>query len=352
MLDQRWDGPARGVLGRGDGRAGGAGADACTLGPMTMNLLRRALAGWARQRRAAAAARRRWRRLALRGDAWQAWACAGVNLAVAQRRHLRRKPLPWPFCVAIGDDLLQTWPGTMREPVAKLAVLAELMELHTAPYAAVPAGTEAVPDVAGHRPTAVDAARDSEAAPTLPAGAPGDGVAPRGEAAHVDRSGGSTQPARGEDSGSEETCDPDEESCECDSIFLVHSRRGRGTSPAEERAHYAAMMTGSAWPRERSASVDEEPPACDCRQEAAAKMLRDGPPEIKGRLCWTCPRVFRMRCLFFQVDRPGATGAAAHGPIVKPQHGSRAACRGCCRTDAASRHARLGATGCGGAEPA
>ena len=112
--------------------AGGAGADACTLGPMTMNLLRRALAGWARQRRAAAAARRRWRRLALRGDAWQAWACAGVNLAVAQRRHLRRKPLPWPFCVAIGDDLRQTWPGTMREPAAKLAVLAELVAAYGA----------------------------------------------------------------------------------------------------------------------------------------------------------------------------------------------------------------------------
>ena len=54
------------------------------------------------------------------------------------RSRLRRSPLPWLFCVAIGDDLRQTWPGTMRELVATLAVLAELMELHTAPYAAVP----------------------------------------------------------------------------------------------------------------------------------------------------------------------------------------------------------------------
>ena len=220
MLDQRWDGPAE--CWAAETAAPGRGADAD--GPM--HLQRRALAGLQQWARRAAAAARRWRRLALRGDAWQAWASAGVHLAVAQRRHLRHKPLPWPFCVAIGDDLLQTWPGTMREPVAKLAVLAELMELHTAPYAAVP--HEAVPDVAGHRPTAVDAAR--EAAPTVPVGAPGDGVAPRGDAAHVDRSGGSpqTQPARVEDSGSEDTCDPDEEFCERDSIFLVHSRRMRG----------------------------------------------------------------------------------------------------------------------------
>ena len=151
MLDQRpWDGPAGcWAVKTAASASRGAVAEACACGPV--RLQRRTLAGlqWVRQRADAVA--RRWRRLVLRDRAWQAWARAGVHLAVAQRPRLRRSPLPWLFCVVIGDDLRQTWPGTTRELVAELAVLAELMELHTAPYAAVP--YVAAPDVAGHRPT-------------------------------------------------------------------------------------------------------------------------------------------------------------------------------------------------------
>ena len=57
-------------------------------------------------------------------------------------------------------------------------------------------------------------------------------------------------------------------------------------------------------------------------------MLRDGPPEIKGRICWTCPRAFRMRCLFFKwidqeapQERPRMalpSAAAPESPIAPP----------------------------------
>ena len=108
---------------------------------------------------------------------------------------------------------------------------------------------------------------------------------------------GVRQPARVEDSGNEEPCD-----CDCGSIWRGGRRRRGAASPtAEECAvSYAATMTRTAWPRERSISVDEEAPACDCRLEAAAKMLRGGPLEIRGRRCWICPREFRARCLFFK----------------------------------------------------